>query len=137
MSREYLATLTRNETDKTRERVPIILPILVRQAMDSQEITYGKLGEELGLHHRALRHPLGCIRRILSEMSEQWQENIPWIQGLVVNKNTGLPGDNVNFLHHTDPREKEAIVETELGRVFRYPRWLDVLEALGLSPAAS
>ena len=34
-----------------------------------------------------------------------------------------------------NPRHKEAIVEAELGKVFSYPRWLDVLEELGLSPA--
>ena len=32
--------------------------------------------------------------------------------------------------------KKEAIVEKVLGEVFSYPRWLDVLEELGLSPIA-
>ena len=69
-------------------------------------------------------------------MSKQWPEDIPQIQGLVVNQKTGLPGDNVHFLRHKpDPREKEAIVEAVLGKVFSYPRWLYVLEELGLSPA--
>ena len=134
---DYLTILMKNRTDKTKKRVPAILPILVRQAMASQKITYGDLGEELGLHHRALRYPLGCIGDILLEMSKQWPEDIPPIQGLVVNQKTGLPGDNVNFLRHKpDPREKEAIVEEVLGKVFSYSKWFDVLEELGLSPAA-
>ena len=135
MSRNYFAI--ENRTNLTKERSRAILPILVRQAMARQKIKYKDLGEELGLHHRALRYPLGCIGDILSEMSERWPEEIPQIQGLVVNQKTGLPGDNVHFLRHRpDPREKEAIVEAVLGKVFRYPKWLDVLEELGLSPAA-
>ena len=56
----------------------------------------------------------------------------------MVNKNTDLPGDSVIFLFNRElnPREKEAIVEAELGKVFSYPKWLDVLEALGLPRAA-
>ena len=129
--------IQKHRSDKTRKRVPVILPILVRQAMASQKIPYGDLGEELGLHHRALRYPLGCIGEILCELSKRWPEDIPPIQGLVVNQETGLPGDNVNFLRHKpDPRQKEAIVEAVLGKVFSYSRWLDVLEELGLSSAA-
>ena len=134
--KDYLTILMENRTDKTKKRVPVILPILVRQAMASQTITYGDLGEELDLHHRALKHPLGCIGEILCELSKRWNEKIPPIQGLVINQKTGLPGDNVNFLRHKpDPREKEAIVKAVLGKVFSYPKWLDVLEELGLSPA--
>lgn len=135
MSKDYFAI--KNRTELTKERSRAILPILVRQAMARQKIIYEDLGDELGLHHRTLRYPLGCIGDILSEMSKQWPEKIPQIQGLVVNKKTGLPGENVNFLRHKpDPREKEAIVEEVLGKVFSYPIWLDVLEELGLSPAA-
>ena len=121
----------------SQKRARVTLPILVRQAMASQRITYGNLGKELGLHHRALRHPLGCIGDTLLELSKRWQEDVPPIQGLVVNQETGMPGESVNFLYgrKPDPREKEAIVEAVLGKVFSYPKWLDVLEAFGLSPA--
>lgn len=126
-----------NRTELTKERSRAILPILVRQAMAGQMITYGDLGEELGLHHRTLRHPLGCIREVLSEMSTQWAEEIPQIQGIVVNKQTRLPGESVYFLRHNpDTRQREEIVEEVLRQVFSYPRWLDVLEELGLSPTA-
>lgn len=133
MSKDYFAI--KNRTELTKERSRAILPILVRQALAGQKIRYEDLGEELGLHHRALRYPLGCIGDILSEMSKQWPEKIPQIQGLVVNKDTGLPGDNVHFLRHKpNPRQKEEIVKAVLGEVFSYHRWLDVLEELGLSP---
>lgn len=122
---------------QTRARA--ILPILVRQAVAGQKISYGDLGKELNLHHRVLRTPLGCIGDTLLELGEQWQEEIPLIQGLVVNQQTNLPGNNVNFLRHfigrkPDPRQKEAIVDAVLGEVFSYPKWSDVLEELGLSP---
>ena len=102
MSRNYFAI--ENRTNLTKERSRAILPILVRQAMARQKIKYKDLGEELGLHHRTLRYPLGCIGDILSEMSEQWPEEIPQIQGLVVNQKTGLPGDNVHFLGNDEIR---------------------------------
>ena len=133
MPRDYFAIT--NRTELTKERARAVLPILVRQAMACQTIPYGDLGEELGLHHRTLSHPLGCIREVLSEMSTQWAEEIPQIQGIVVNRRTGLPGESVYFLRHNpDPRQREEIVEEVLGQVFSYPRWLDVLEELGLSP---
>ena len=107
MLQDYFA-LT-NRTDLTKERARAILPILVRQALARQKIKYKDLGEELGLHHRALRYPLGCIGDILLEMNRRGQEDIPQIQGLVVNQETGLPGDNVHFLRHNpNPREKRS-----------------------------
>lgn len=113
------------------------LPILVRQALASEKIFYGDLAKELGMPNaRNLNWVLGSIGTTLSELGEKWQEAIPPIQGIVVNKQTGLPGDGVNFIaEKPDPRQKEAIVKEKLGSVFSYPRWLDVLEACELSPA--
>lgn len=123
----------------SQKRARVTLPILVRQAMASQRITYGNLGKKLGLHHRALRYPLGCIGDTLLELSERWQEDVPPIQGLVVNQETGMPGGSVNFLYgqKIDPRQKEVIVQEKLGKIFSYPKWLKVLDELGLSPVES
>lgn len=136
MSRNRL-TILKNEPDKElyQTRARIILPILVRQAGAGEKITYGDLGEELDLHHRVIRRPLGCIADTLLELSERWQEDIPPIQGLVVNQSTGMPGDSVNFLYgrRIYPRQIEAIVQEKLGEIYSYPKWLDVLEELGLS----
>lgn len=136
--RTLLADMPISGGSKSKKRARIILPILVRQAMARQKIPYGKLGEEIGVHHRALRYPLGYIRKMLGKLGKQWKEEIPHIQGLVVNQDTGLPGDGVIFLfgRRLNPREKEAIVEQKLGDIFSYPKWLDVLNALGLRPAA-
>ena len=121
----------------SQTRAQTILPILVRQAMARQKITYKNLGDEIGVHHRALRYPLDCVGNTVLELGKRWSEEIPPIQTLVVNKGTGLPGKGVDFLRErvVTPREKEAIVEEKLVKVFSYPKWLDVLEPLGLSPA--
>ena len=131
-------TIAKDTPDKKlyQERARSILPILVRQANARQKIFYSDLADELKWHWRVLNYPLGCIGDTLLELNERWSDEIPPIQGLVVNQGTELPGDNVNFLRQiVNPRHKEAIVEAELGKVFSYPRWLDVLEELGLSPA--
>lgn len=136
MSKNRL-TIAKHEPDKKpyQKRARVMLPILVRQANANQEITYGNLGKELDLHHRVLRHSLDCIGNTLLELSERWGEDIPPIQGIVVNQQTGLPGDGVNFIaRKPDPRQKEAIVHAVLGKVFSYPKWLEVLAELGLSP---
>ena len=122
---------------KSQKRARVILPILVRQAMARQKITYGKLGEEIGAHHRALRHALDCIGNTVLELGKRWSEEIPPIQALVVNKETELPGKGVHFLREivVNPRQKEAIVAEALGKIFSYPKWLEVLKTLGLTPA--
>ena len=133
-----LADMPISGDSKSQKQARTILPILVRQAMAPQKIIYKNLGEEIGVYFPlALRYPLGCIRKTLDELGRQWKEEIPSIQGLVVNQKTGLPGDGVIFLfgRKLNPREKEAMVADKLGKVFSYPKWLDVLEALGLQPA--
>lgn len=136
--RTLLADMPISGSSKSKKRARVILPILVRQAMARQKIPYGKLGEEICVHHRALRYALDCIGNTVLELGKRWSEEIPPIQALVVNKETGLPGKGVDFLREivVNPRQKEAIVEEKLGKIFSYPKWLDVLKALGLTPAA-
>ena len=132
-------TIMKGEPDQKlyQTRARTILPILVRQAGAKKKIYYGDLAKELGLHHRVLRSPLGCIGDTLLELGEKWQEEIPPIQGLVVNKQTELPGDSVNFLRHQkmESWQKKVIVKIKLEEVYNYPKWLDVLKELGLSPS--
>ena len=129
-----LADMPISGNSKSQKAARTILPILVRQAMARQKITYGTLGEEIGVHHRALRYALDCIGNTVLELGKWWSEEIPPIQALVVNKETGLPGTGAHFLRErvVNPRK---IVEEKLGEIFSYPKWLDVLEALELSPA--
>ncbi len=84
---------------------------------------------------------LGSIGTTLAELEERWQDKVPPIQCLVVNKQTGLPGQGIDPMltggatKKLDPRQKEAIVEATLGKIFAYPKWPAVLKELGLMAA--
>jgi hypothetical protein len=71
-----------------QQRARAILPILVRQALAGQPITYGdltsELPDELSTGHRNLGGSLGLIGVTLNALSEQWREEIPHIQTIVV-----------------------------------------------------
>ena len=129
-----LAGMPISGNSKSQKAARTILPILVRQARARQKITYGTLGEEIGVHHRALRYALDCIGNTVLELGKRWSEEIPPIQALVVNKETGLPGKGAHFLRERVVNPQQ-IVEEKLEEIFNYPKWLEVLEALGLPPA--
>lgn len=72
-------------------------------------------------------------------MSKTWDEIIPPIQCLVVNRNTGLPGEGVGWFiikkedfGRLPISRRREIVQAELAKIFAYPRWREVLEALDL-----
>ena len=61
--------------------------ILTRCATNKQVITYGELGKKLNLHHRAVRFILEVIQNYCLH------NELPPLTILIVNQNTGLPGD--------------------------------------------
>jgi hypothetical protein len=75
----------------------------------------------------------------LETLSDEWDEEIPPIQCLVINKKFGLPGGVGWFITKKEdfrklPRSQQrALVRAELQKVFDYPKWFAVLDALGLS----
>lgn len=121
------------------------LPLLVRQAVAGAPILYSDLAEELGMPNpRNLNYVLGSIGQSLERLSKAWKTKVPPIQCLVVNKNTGLPGEGIGWFlvkkedFETLPlRQKRAIIEAELQHVFSYPKWQEVLKALALEPTTS
>ncbi len=123
-----------------QQRARMALPLLVRQANAEEKIFYSDLAEELGMPNpRNLNYPLGSIGQTLQRLSKAWKDEIPPIQCIVVNKNTGLPGPGIGwFLDSRDdfaslPKARQrAIVNYHLGRIFTYPRWREVLAALSL-----
>jgi hypothetical protein len=126
-----------------QERARAALPLLVRQAEAGVTIFYSDLAEELGMPNpRNLNYVLGSIGQTMEHLSRFWQERVPPIQCLVVNKNTGLPGEGIGwFLVKKEDfaslpiRRKRAIVDAELQHIFAYPKWKQVLSALSLAPA--
>lgn len=123
-------------------RARAVLPILVRQAEAGTPIVYSELAKEVGIPNaRNLNFVLGSIGTTLENLSKAWKQKIPPIQCLVVNKNTGLPGEGVGwFLVKKEDfsalsrRQQRTIVEAELQHVYAYKRWHEVLSILSLSP---
>jgi len=132
--------LSGSKTYQIRARAA--LPILVRQAHAGARITYGTLAAELGMSNpRTLNYPLGSVGTALEQLSKDWKQRIPVLQCLVVNQDTGLPGEGVGWFVRDvgefkglSRRKQRAIVEGVLAEVFAYPRWNEVLAALGLQP---
>jgi len=123
-----------------QQRARKVLPVLVRQADAGKKIFYGHLAEELDMPNpRNLNYPLGSIGRTLQEMSKSLEGQIPSIQCLVVNQDTGLPGEGIsefisdeNEFKKLSSKKKNAIVDGVLARVFAYDKWDFVLRELGL-----
>ena len=128
-------------TDRGIQAALAILLILVQRVLDGGEITirYGDLApllpSSLSYLPRKLGYPLGCLEEILLDVSERWEEEIPEIQGLVLNQTTDLPGDNVRFFREQGMTlsQKSALFADKLEEICNYPKWLDVLAELGLS----
>ncbi len=92
---------------------------------------------------RNLNYVLGSIGQSLERLSKVWKVKVPPLQCLVINKNTGLPGEGIGwFLVKKEDfsalplRQKRVIVEAELAHVFSFSRWAEVLKALSLEPVA-
>lgn len=123
-----------------QERARKALPILVRQALANQPIFYSDLAHELEMPNpRNLNYVLGSIGQTLQEISVEWKDEIPPINCLVINKNTGLPGEGIgwfitdkNSFGKLPRKQQRAIIDIELHKIYAYPRWRDVLKYLGL-----
>ena len=113
------------------ETATLILPHLVRAAQRRETPTYGQLGHLIDRHHRTIPSVLGHIRDDICRAND-----LPMITAIVVNGDTGLPGES--FL----PGGTEGLTEVEYERafeahrdkVFAYRGWDDLLGELGLTP---
>ena len=102
---------------------------------------YGDLAAELGMPNaRNLNFVLGAVGNSMIDLAEDWGRPVPRIQALVVNKDTGMPGEGFSPFA-PDPKEFRAapaqlrrrIVDAMLADVFSFSRWDDVLKAFGLT----
>jgi hypothetical protein len=129
------------ERDKLyQERAKRAFPLLVRQALAHQPIFYESLAEELEMPYTLnLNFVLGSIGKTIENLSRKWNEEIPPIQSLVINKQTELPGDGVfGFLAPNQDvkslsrRQKRDLVNAVLQKIYFYPRWFVVLDHFSL-----
>lgn len=120
------------------------LPILVRQALLKKTIFYEDLAKELGMPNpRNLNYVLGSIGVTLNELSVKWHEKVPLLNTLVINKTTGIPGEGFDeFLprgvdvRNMSRKQKDAAFKAFYKEIYSYPKWNEVLRALGLRPLA-
>lgn len=123
-------------------RARAALPILVRQATAGQTILYGELARELNMPNpRNLNYVLGAIGNTMLELGQEWGIKVPPIQALVVNVDTGLPGEGISWFApdaaafaKASRRQRRIIIEAMLSEVFTFTRWFDVLGRYGLAP---
>ncbi len=126
-----------------QQRARQALPILIRQAQAEKPITYENLASELKMPNpRNLNYVLGSIGQALNNLSDAWGERIPPVQCLVVNKNTGLPGEGIGWFikdiadyNKLSKRQKRQVIDAELARICSYAKWKKVLKEFGLKPA--
>ncbi|MBN3114674.1 hypothetical protein H4F46_07170 [Pectobacterium brasiliense] len=123
-----------------QKRAREALPILVRQAKSGNIITYSDLSEELKMPNpRNLNYVLGCIGTTLENISKEWGVEIPPIQCLVVNKQTGLPGEGIGWFltkeydfSSLSRRQKRNLVDAKLNLIYSFNEWNKVLSTLNI-----
>lgn len=130
-----------------QKRAAKALPILIKQAGLRKEISYSALAEEIGIPNpRNLNHVLDCVGIRLQELSSEWGEGIPPIQAAVINKSTGLPSEGIGWLFQGKAREKfdalpikerKRLLHARWAEIYDYPKWEEVLNAVGLKPIHS
>src|SRR5690606_5428016 len=111
-----------------QQRARKALPILVRQALACTPITYEDLADELAMPNpRNLNYVLGSIGTALGNLSEDWEEEVPPVQCLVVNKTTRLPGEGIAWFvsdlktyKKLPMKQKREVVQAELTRIYSY-----------------
>lgn len=100
-----------------QQRARTALPLLVGQTQIRREIVYSDLAPRLGMRNpRNLNYVLGYIGEALQSLSAEWNEKIPPIQCLVVNKRTRLPGEGIWWFvtseedFHSFSRERQQAI---------------------------
>lgn len=134
----------------TAESARFALPILLWLAKHGRTITYKQLAEELRARHQLpikrrytlYGRPAGKIGHALQRLADEWAEEIPPINVLIVNARSGLPGEGADFFikRYLNPRSRAlrlnaaratAIRRETIQAVHSYPDWDAVAEALG------
>ena len=118
------------------------LPLLVRQAEAGQIIPYGRLARELEMSNpRNLNHVLGSIGTSLRNLGQLWGQEIPAIQALVTNKDSGLPGRGFDqflrdpgTIRRATSAQRRAMLQPITHEVCSYQRWREVLAHFEAQP---
>ena len=130
-----------DESKKFQKRAREALPLLVAQAKARNTITYGQLALEMGMPNpRNLNMVLGALGTELKKLSREWDEEVPPLNCIVVNKHDRTPHQGIGF--YMPPEEfrklsagRQQEILHELNRsIWDYPSWDDVLIHFKLEP---
>lgn len=118
-------------TEKTIKYSMCALPLLINYAQRRRILTYGKLGDQIGCHHRYTAHILGYIRDEVCI-----PRKFPYLNAIVVRKDTLLPGDawlpgGTDYLSEEGYRKQYEQFRDE---VFGFSHWNGLLKELSLVP---
>jgi hypothetical protein len=134
-------------TDHTARQA---LPILLWCAKKRRTITYGQLAAEIERRTKEKQQfnkqkyggAAGKIANVLVELSNEWEEDVPPINAILVRADTNLPGNGADgFLddyltatarQEMDDENRDAMAELVIQEVFEYPRWDEVAAQLGI-----
>ena len=126
--------------DKEREEARKVFPFLIGWVKKTERVTpieYGVLGKATGVH-RIFRLP-----KTLGYIAYWWilpDRKRPFINSLVVNKDTGIPGDafeadpdTLAKLEKRDVNGKKRLFRELQKEVYDYPHWDEIIKDLGLT----
>lgn len=127
--------------------IPDALPILIKRAQEGDPLTYSDLAQEL---HDIYGHAIksrkelygtvaGGVAQAIQWLSEQWNEPIPPLHAIVINKHTKHPGEGAITISPAyfagkkldTEDERRAHLREAMQDVFTYPDWDRVARALG------
>ena len=123
-----------------REWALKMIPVLVRWAQGAWDTPhyYSDLSTSVGLKTNQIGDMMGVIQDIIDELSEQTGERIPTLNGLVRNKQSGLPSDGFDYVIRN---YSKLSVDSKKGEVKKINEtahqydWNWVLRELELKPA--
>lgn len=133
----------------TARIAPLALPILLWVARQGQRITYTQLAEELHARHgeemkfrkTLYGRPVGAVGEALEKLAEEWGEEIPPANVIVVEAVSQLPRTGADAFitryinHHARRRLTEfnrvALTEEVMQSAWDYPDWDRVARHFG------
>ncbi len=134
------------QKNKSSSRIPLLLPVLLRQARLKTPITYGDVATEIGIHHRGVDDVAGYIGRTLELIGDTrgWKKRPPPpLQALVVNAITGVPGKGIGgFLSGSwkkakTNQQKKIVMTAVYEELAAYQYWDDVFALLDIDSTSA
>ena len=125
---------------KNAEWASKMLPVLIYWiSVDKRPHYYSELSDAVGHNTDRIGKVLGIIYDVFVELrKEKGFEDLPFLNGLIINKSTGLPSNGFYYVHpqynNLSIEDKQDYVDSVNAKALRYKKWDAVLKALKLDP---